>query len=64
MHCNMTGNITYIDAKGHRMCFSNIWLSPEFAAHKDQSIQASKQTNLMVNFLNEAGKKYWKETIE
>ena len=37
IRCNMTGNITYIDAEGHGACFSNIWLILEFAAHKDQS---------------------------
>ena len=56
MHYNMTGNIIYIDAEGHGACFSNTWLFPESAAHKDQSAQASKQTNLMANFLDKAGK--------
>ena len=64
MCCNMTGNITFINAKGYKMCFSNIWLSPECAAHKKQSAQASKWTKLMTNFLNKAGKKYWEKTTE
>ena len=58
MRCHMTRNVTWVDAKSHRACFNSIWLAPEFTAHSAHTTKASKQTELMTTFLNEAGKRY------
>ena len=64
MHCNITGTITWTDAKRHRAALKNIWLAPSFASQGDWTAKSKELMDRMTAFLNKAGEMYWREVTK